>query len=164
MGYSFDIDRESATRRKVYGYISQPMRNSLLKAEGQIRANVIHLVKVTNAISDYYAPLKNSNNTGLHSDELTEYVSFLESKNKNLSMRVAELEFRFKAIERYVPTMLKIVEAYSTGASRIEEKKKLLASKYSLHKISDMKLWSGAQEKADIADVTLDDMLDSIEE
>jgi hypothetical protein len=100
-------------------------------------------------------------------DEMTAYISFLEKRNSNLSLRLAELERKFKAIEPYmpyIPTLAKIISDFTEVEARIEEKKKYFKEKYSVKEATKIKLWAGAEEKTDIADATLDEMLGSIDE
>ena len=167
MEYSLNIDKESAKRRKLYSFLSQPMRSTFGQTDAdKDHMGSLHLVQISKVMDTYCAPLRDSNNTGLWPSEFIEndYVNYLERKNKSLSFRVAELEVKFNAIEQYLPTIFRIVQAYSSGASRVEEKKKLLTQTYSLRKSADIQLWSGATDDIDIAKSTLDDLLTTIEE
>ncbi len=64
----------------------------------------------------------------------------------------------------YIPTLAKIISDFTAVEARIEEKKKYFKEKYSVKEATKIKLWAGAEEKTDIADATLDEMLGSIDE
>jgi|GEM_PF-6753421 len=126
-----------------------------------------HLPDINNIILDYAAPQRASNSTAVIEDDLAAYVSFLEKRNSNLNLRLAELERKFKVIEPYllyIPTLAKIISDFTAVEARVEEKKKYFKEKYSVKEAPKMKLWAGAEEKPDIADATLDEMLGSIDE
>lgn len=142
-------------------------RDSASREDDREHIGAKHLRDLNRIISDYYAPQRASNSTALVEDEMTAYISFLEKRNSNLSLRLAELERKFKAIEPYmpyIPTLAKIISDFTAVEARIEEKKKYFKEKYSVKEATKIKLWAGAEEKTDIADATLDEMLGSIDE
>ncbi len=163
-----DIERKIGGRRGLHSlFAPHIVTKDSFRDEDREHIGAKHLPELNKIILDYYAPQRASNTTALVEDELSEYISFLENKNSNLSLRLAELERKFKAIEPYVPyipTLAKIISDYTVAEARVEEKKKYLREKYSVKKAGKIKLWAGAEEKVDIADTTLDEMLGNIDE
>lgn len=168
MAYLGDITKKIRVRKEIQALFTPHVvtKGSFRDAD---REHIVakHLPDFNKIISDYYAPERASNGTAMVEDELTEYISYLEKRNNNLSLRLAELEKKFKTIEPYVPyipTLAKIISDFTAVEARIEEKKKYFKEKYSVRKAPKIKLWSGAEEKTDIADATLDEMLGCIDE
>lgn len=162
-------EKKIGIRRELHSLFgSRSISIGSLRDEDSDHISATHLLPDLNKIIlDYYAPQRASNTTALVEDELSEYISFLENKNSSLSLRLAELERKFKAIEPYlpyIPTLAKIVSDYAVAEARVEKKKKYLREKYSVKKAGKIKLWTGAEEKVDIADTTLDEMLGNIDE
>lgn len=161
-------EKKIGIRRELHSLFgSRSVSKGSLRDENRDHISAIHLSDLNKIVLDYYVPQRASNTTALVEDELSEYISFLEKKYSNLSLRLAELERKFKAIEPYVPyipTLAKIISDYAVAEARVEEKKKYLREKYSVKKAGKIKLWAGAEEKVDIADTTLDEMLGNIDE
>lgn len=140
---------------------------SLFHGEGREHVGAKHLPDINRIVLDYSAPQRASNSTAVVEDELSTYILFLENKNSNLSLRLTELERKFRTIEPYlpyIPTLAKIVSDYTVVEARIEEKKKFLKEKYSVKEATKIKLWAGSEEKTDVANATLDEILGSIDE
>jgi len=161
-------EKKIGIRRELHSLLgSRSVSIGSLRDEDRDHISATHLPDLNKIILDYYAPQRASNTTALVEDELSEYISFLKNKNSSLSLRLAELERKFKAIELYlpyIPTLAKIVSDYAVAEARVEKKKKYLREKYSVKKAGKIKLWTGAEEKVDIADTTLDEMLGNIDE
>lgn len=161
-------EKKIGIRRELRSLLgSRSVSIGSLRDEDRDHISATHLPDLNKIILDYYAPQRASNTTALVEDELSEYISFLENKNSSLSLRLAELERKFKAIEPYlpyIPTLAKIVSDYAVAEARVEKKKKYLREKYSVKEAGKIKLWTGAEEKVDIADTTLDEMLGNIDE
>lgn len=168
MASSVDIGRRLKGRKDFYAlFMPQAVTKDSFRYEDREHIGAKHLPELNKIISDYYAPQRASNSTAVFEDDLSAYVFSLEKRNSNLSLRLAELERKFKSIEPYmpyIPTLAKIISDFTVVEARVEEKKKYFKEKYSLKEAPKMKLWAGAKEKADIADATLDEMLGSIDE
>ncbi|MCE5195366.1 MAG: hypothetical protein LLF28_07980 [Nitrospiraceae bacterium] len=148
-------------------FVPQAFTNDSFRDEEREHMGANHLPDLNKIISYYYAPQRASNSTAVFEDDLASYVTFLEKRNSNLNLRLAELERKFKAIEPYlpyIPTLAKIISDFIAVEARVEEKKKYFKEKYLVKEVPKMKLWAGAEEKPDIADATLDEMLGSVDE
>lgn len=163
------VERRMRTRRELH-FLFRPrtVTRDSVRDESREHIGVSHLSDlISKAVLDYYAPQRASNSTALVEDDLTEYVSYLEKRNSSLTVRLAELERKFRAIEPYVPyipTIAKLISDYTTAEARVEEKKRYLRKKYLVKEAGKIKLWTGADDKVDIADTTLDEMLGSVDE
>jgi hypothetical protein len=162
MGSLANLTKQADILQKINSVFSQSLNK---ESEGDIiHWGQAHLSEINNVILRYSAPLKDSNFTGVMKDDLADYIYFLETKNINLSTRLAELEMKFRTIEPFIPTLIKITSNYMAAETRIEGKKKYLIKKYSLKKDKELEPWTGAREKVDISNVPLDEILDNIEE
>lgn len=165
---AFSVEKKIWLRKELHALFSpRSITKDSLRDEDREHIGIRHLPNLNKIILDYYAPQRDSNTTALVEDELAEYISFLETRNSSLSIRLAELERKFKAIEPYVPyisTIAKIISDYSAAEARVDEKKRYLREKYSVKEAGKMKLWAGAEKKVDIADTTLDEMMRNIDE
>jgi hypothetical protein len=116
-------------------------------------------------IQDYFLPKRNTNETAtIKDDDMSDYIALLERDNRDLSQRVAELENQFTSINRYIPTIVRMLEEYETAEMRIEKKKQSLREKYTLKVQAPLQLWTGADQEFDIADTSLDEMLANMDE
>lgn len=169
MAYLTDVKKGIEGRKKIYDLLKPNTfsRDSLNDDDRKIINQRHYLSDVNKILSDYYAPQRLSNSTAVLADDQLEYISYLENSHNNLSLRLAYLEAKFKAIEPYMPympTLAKIISDFIVVETRIEEKKKYFKEKYSVKESPKIKLWAGAEEKTDIADTTLDEILGSIED
>lgn len=159
------VEKKIGIRRELHSLLGpRYITKDSLGDEEREHIGAIHLSDFNKIVLDYCAPQRASNTTALVEDELSGYISFLEKRNNGLSLRLADLERKFKAIEPYIPTIVKIISDYAAAEARVEEKKRYLREKYSVKKAGKIKLWTGAEEKVDIADMTLDEMLNNIDE
>ncbi len=165
---SREINSKISARQKLHTlFTPHVLTKGSFRDEDREHIGINHLPDLNKIIAEYYAPQRSSNSTAMFEDEISGYVAFLERRNNSLSLRLAELERKFKAIEPYVPyipTIARIVSEYTAVETRIEEKKKYLREKYSVQQAGELKLWTGAVEQSDIADKTLDEMFNDMNE
>jgi len=161
-----EINSNIGARKELHTlFTPRVLTKGSFRDEDREHIGINHLPDLNKIIAEYYAPQRSSNSTAMFENEMSGYVAFLERRNSSLSLRLAELERKFKVIEPYVPfipTIARIVSEYTAVETRIEEKKKYLREKYSVKEAGELKLWTGAAEQSDIADKALDEMLNDI--